>query len=89
MLQKLGLHGKYQQRQKKRKLEGTGINPTDTESKYENSMSPQEGIDNLRRLNSLLDPALAVADLDTFNPNPDIFEDEEMQITPSILGIFT
>ena len=63
---------------KKRKLEGTGINPTDTESKYENSMSPQEGIDNLRRLNSLLDPALAVANLDTFNPNPDIFEDEEM-----------
>ena len=63
---------------KKRKLEGTGINPTDTESKDENSMFPQEGIDNLRRLNSLLDPALAVADLDTFNPNPDIFEDEEM-----------
>ena len=63
---------------KERKLEGTGINPTDTESKDENSMSPQEGIDNLRRLNSLLDPALAVADLDTFNPNPDIFEDEEM-----------
>ena len=31
----------------KRKLEGTGTNPTDTESKDKNSMSPQEEIDNL------------------------------------------
>ena len=60
---------------KKRKLEGTGINPTDTESKDENSMSPQEEIDNLRRYNSLLDPALAVYDLDTFATNPEIFDD--------------
>ena len=63
---------------KKRKLEGTGINPTDMESKAENSMSPQEEIEYLRRFNSLLDPALAVCDLDTFATNPEIFDDGEI-----------
>ena len=63
---------------KKRKLEGTGTNPTDTESKDENSMHTQEGIDDLRRYNSLLDPALAVCDLDTFATNPEIFDDGEI-----------
>ena len=56
---------------KKRKLEGTGTNPTDRESKDENSMSPQEGIEDLR-------PALAVGDLDTFATNPEIFDDGEI-----------
>ena len=63
---------------KKRKLEGTGINPTDTESKDENSMSPQEGIEDLRCFNSLLDPALAVYNLGTFATNPEIFDDGEI-----------
>lgn len=63
---------------KKRKLEGTGTNPTGTESKNENSMSPQKGIEDLRRFNSLLDPALAVYDLDTFETNKEIFDDGEI-----------
>ena len=45
---------------KKRKLEDTGTNPTDTESKDDNYMHTQEGIIDLRRYNSLLDPVLAI-----------------------------
>ena len=63
---------------KRRKLEGTGTKPTDEESKDENPMRTQEGIEDLRRYNSLLDPALAVFDLDTFATNPEIFDDGEI-----------
>ena len=63
---------------KRRKLEGTGTKPTDEESKDENPMCTQEGIEDLRRYNSLLDPALAVFDLDTFATNPEIFDDGEI-----------
>ena len=63
---------------KKRKLESTGTNPTDTESKDRNSMRTQEGIEDLHRYNSLLDPALAVCDLDNFATNPEIFDDGEI-----------
>ena len=63
---------------KKRKLEGTGTNPTGKESTEKNSMSCREGIQDLRRFNSLLDPALAVYDLDTFETNKEIFDDGEI-----------
>ena len=63
---------------KKRKLESTGTNPTGTESKDRNSMRTQEGTEDLRRYNSLLDPALAVCDLDNFATNPEIFDDGEI-----------
>ena len=63
---------------KKRKLEGTGTNPTGTESKEKNSMSLREGIEDTQGYNSLLDPALAVADLDTFETNKEIFDDGEI-----------
>ena len=63
---------------KKRKLENTHTNPTDTESKDMNSMRTQEGIEDLHCYNSLLDPALAVCDLDNFATNPEIFDDGEI-----------
>ena len=62
---------------KKRKLESTGTNPTDTESKNKNYMRTQEGTGDLYRCNSLLGPVLAVSDLDIFATNPGIFDDGE------------
>ena len=62
---------------KNRELEGTGTNPTDTESKDENPMRTQV-IEDLRRYNYLLDLALAVCDLDTFATHPDIFDNGEI-----------
>ena len=41
-------------------------------------MRTQEGIEDLRRYNSLLDPALAVCDLDNFATDPEIFDDGEI-----------
>ena len=62
---------------KKRKLESTSTNPSDTESKNKNSMYSQEGIGDLYRYNSPLDPALGVCDLDSFATNPGIFDNGE------------
>ena len=62
---------------KKRELESTGTKSTDTETKNNNYMCTQEGIGDLYRYNPLLDPALAVSDLDTFVTNPGIFDDGE------------
>ena len=59
-------------------MESTGTNPTDTESKNKNSMRTQEGIGDLYQYRSLLDPALAVSDPDTFTTNLGIFDDGEI-----------
>ena len=63
---------------KKRKLESTCTNPTDTESKNKNYTCTQVEIGDLYRYNLLLGPALAVSDLDTFATRPGIFDDGEI-----------
>ena len=69
--------GNTSKQENKRKSESAGTNPTDTESKNKNYMCTQKGIGDLYRYNSLLNPALAVSDLDIFTTNPGIFDDGE------------